>query len=138
MPDIAQWRDWINDGFLAAFVLFVFYIIYLIVRHGGKKALELGERYVKSTENLHDTLKEAEDNRNKLCERHATVLGKVTELVDVNRNHLQIGQTDMQRMKQAAVRACRMCKEISVKELPDSAAEVARHCDEIERVLGET
>lgn len=136
MPDIAPWREWVSEGFLGLFALFVCYLVHRLVMFGGRRLLALGERYVSSTETLHATLKEAEDNRNKLCDRHASVLEQVTELVNVNKGHLQEGQTDMQRMKQAAVHACRMCREISMKEIPDSAAEVARHCDEIERVIG--
>lgn len=156
--DLAAWHDWVNSGALAAFAVFVCWVIYRVITHGGVKAFELGERYVRSTESLHDTLQSAEQAREKLCESHAKGLENMTlavavgndslkQLVDIHRNpdspvmeavqQINEGSADVQRFKLAALQACRMCREISQKEIPNSANEVAKHCDEIERVIGE-
>ena len=152
------WHEWVNSGALAAFAVFVCWLVSRLATQGGKKALELGERYVRTTEELHNTLRAAEETRSDLCSRHAVGLESVTIAVNHGNEHLQRlvaiheapdgavtnaveiiseGQQDIQRMKQAALAACRMCREISQKEIPNSANEVAKHCDEIERVIGE-
>lgn len=41
------------------------------------------------------------------------------------------------QMRAAALEACAMCKAIAEKELPGSAPLVAKHCSEIERIIGE-
>lgn len=126
MPDLAQWHDWVNTGALGAFAVFVCWLGNRIVT----KALTWGERYIKSTESLHDTLQRAEEARNTLCEKHANGIGLVAEAIE-------IGGTDLRRMKLVAIQACRMCRDVSRREIPDSAAEVDRHCSEIERIIGE-
>ena len=157
MSGLAQWHDWINTGALAAFSMFVCVLVYKMLMHGGKKALEIGERYVRSTEELHGTLKDVESHRNELCNRHATGLEDVTTQVAESNNHLKrlveiheqpggdvkesINAThraaeDVARMKRAAIRACEMCRRVAKTEMPDSSDEVGRHCDEIERIIG--
>jgi hypothetical protein len=44
---------------------------------------------------------------------------------------------DIERGRKALRHACEMCRRVSEKEFPNSAAEVAKHCAEIERVIGE-
>lgn len=154
--DIQTWHTWVNSGALATFAVFVCWGVYRLIMLGGKKALGLGERYVTSTEALHATLKESENNRNKLCESHASGLRDMSGvLVESNAylahlvklheepgnaiadavEALALDHQDVQRFKKAALQACRMCREISRRELPDSADEVSRHCDEIERLI---
>ena len=154
-----DWHEWVNSGALAAFAVFVCWLVSRLATQGGKKALELGERYVRTTEELHETLREAENNRTELCQRHAVGLEGTVEAIATSNKHLerlvsiheepggsvveaidtiQSGHDDMQRMKQAAIRACKMCRAISKRECPDSADEVAKHCEEIERIIGES
>ena len=130
MGDLRLWHDWVNTGALAAFAVFACWMASRLVIHGGKKALELGERYIRSTEDLHKTLKDVEDARQTLCEQHAD---GVTALAKAD--HIRGG--DIHRMKRAAVQACRMCREISRREIPQSADEVDRHCAEMERIIEE-
>ncbi len=85
-PDFGSWHAWVNEAALAAFAVFACFVVYKVVMHGGKKAMELGERYVTSTESLHETLRASEDNRSRLCERHAAGLrqaGDAARLPDV-------------------------------------------------------
>jgi len=156
---VSDWHDWVNTGALAAFAVFVCWMAAKIVTHGGKKAFELGERYIKSTETLHDTLAEAEENRTQLCSRHAEGLEHMTTEVAVGNNHLKrlveiheapdgavtesiqaihSANHDVQRIKRAAITACEMCREIVNAELPNSAEAVGRYCDEITKTIGET
>ena len=153
---LSEWHDWVNTGALAAFAVFVCWTAYKLVMHGGAKALEIGERYMRSTESLHDTLAEAEKNRTELCARHAAGLESVTSEVSVSNNHLKrlveiheepdgavtqsieaihIASSDVRRIKKAALTACEMCREIAQSELPNSAEAVSRHCDAIERII---
>jgi hypothetical protein len=44
---------------------------------------------------------------------------------------------ELQRVKRAAMRACEMCRHLTAAEFPNSAEQVAKHCDEIERIIGE-
>jgi hypothetical protein len=157
-PDFGSWHAWVNEAALAAFAVFACFVVYKVVMHGGKKAMELGERYVTSTESLHETLRASEDNRSRLCERHAAGLEDVTEAVSVGNQHLsqlvQLHQApggsvhdaigvihkdhvDIQRGKRVMLHACRMCREVARREFPNSAAEVDKHCAEIEREIGE-
>jgi len=150
------WHEWVNSGALAAFAVFVCWLVSRLATHGGKKALELGERYVRTTENLHDTLRKSDSERTKLCQQHAVALENTGIAVADSNKHLERlvqihempggivhdaadsiaqGSVDLQRMKQVALQACRMCREISEKELPDSASRVKAHCDEIERII---
>ena len=156
---VDKWHDWVNTGALAAFAVFVCWMFSKIITHGGKKAFEFGERYIKSTESLHDTLAQAEEHRSQLCARHASGLESVTSEVEKSNHHLErlvqiheapdgavtesIGaihaaSDDVQRIKAAALTACQMCREISKAELPNSAEAVGKHCDEIERIIRET
>ena len=153
---LSDWHDWVNTGALAAFAVFVCWMVAKIVTHGGTKALEIGERYMRSTEALHDTLAEAERNRTELCTRHANGLETVTAEVEVSNGHLKrlveiheepggavtesieaihSASSDVRRIKKAALTACEMCREIAQSELPNSAEAVSRHCDAIERII---
>jgi hypothetical protein len=161
-PDFGSWHAWVNDAALAAFAVAVCFMVYKIVFHGGRKAVELGERYVSSTEALHDTLREADQQQKVLCQQHADTLVTLndhfSESLQVQSRSCQHLETlvlahgpdwaatvnrindqcdDMQRMKAAAVRACEMCRHIAQAEFPNSAAKVNEHCDEIERLIGE-
>ena len=98
------------------------------------------------------------------CAKHVEVMGVMDEtmkqslaLEQANSQHLsrlvqlhedpgriggavtQIDTTsaDVVRMKRAAIKACELCRKVADKEFPGSAADVDRHCDEIERIIGE-
>lgn len=116
MPDWV--RELLNYGPLGLFAAGVCWMVYKGLRHGGTKALDIGERYVASTEKLHDTLRETIDKQQTLCQGHHEILA-----------------THDDRMRQAALAACKMCREISQKDLPNSADAVGRHCDQIEQIL---
>ena len=55
-------------------------------------------------------------------------IGKATQTIE--KNHLMV--------KQAIYHACEMCREVSAKELPGSAEQVAQHCAEIEKIIGQS
>lgn len=125
MPDWAS--EMLRYGPLGAFALAVCWGGWIIIRHGGAKAYSLGERYVASTEKLHDTLKESMDNQQSLCDQHGKL---VSETVATVRTHDET-------FRGAVRSACDMCRTVSAKEFPGSASEVDKHCREIERIIGE-
>jgi hypothetical protein len=161
--DPASWYSMANQGALAAFAVAVMYGLWRIVSYGGSRALQLGERYVSSTEVLHEALKESDLKQKELCEGHREALTMMTESIDENiviqrqqcehlRTLVDLHQSpsgpvtgsiaathsihgDMKRMKRAAVRACEMCRAIAHTEFPNSAQQIDRHCVEIERLI---
>lgn len=163
MNDYATWHQLVNDGALAAFAIFVIWALWRIGSIGGRRMLELGDRYVSTTESLHDALKDADRQQKELCQSHQTTLTVLAESVDENTIiqreqccHLKelvdlytspgaavvhsMHQTDslhgdMKRMKRAAVRACEMCRTIANNEFPNSAAKIDEHCTEIEKLI---
>ena len=160
MPDWAS--ELLRYGPLGAFALAVCWGGWILIRAGGTKAYVLGERYVISTEKLHDTLKESDEQQKKLCNAHATALESLDASLDASLvvqqescGHLeslvkahspqwssrveQINENakDLQRVKSAMIQACEMCRSVSSQEFPSSAAKVAEHCTEIERIIGE-
>lgn len=79
-----------------------------------------GQRYIASVEKLHDSLGERMGTQQGLCALH----GKRIEGHDV-------------AMRKAALQGCEMCRAVADREFPNSAALVGKHCDEIERIIGE-
>jgi len=156
--NLSEWHQWVNDGALAAFAVFVCVLVYRIVVHGGNKLLQIGERYVSSTEQLHDTLKDSEDNRSKLCDRHATGLEAMAGAMQVSNRHLDrlvhlhedpggnvhdaIGtihdnNKSMQQVKRALQEACELWRYICKQEFPNCAERVGQHCDAIKQIIDE-
>ena len=150
--------DWVSEmlryGPLGAFALAVCWGGWILLMRGGEKAYTLGERYVESTEKLHDTLKESDEQQKKLCEAHATALESLDASIDASLvvqqescRHLQTlvetgvvvssNQRDLRSVKAAMVQACEMCRTMATKEFPDSATKVSEYCTEIERIIGE-
>ena len=113
MPDSGIIKEFMDYGALWGFAILVVVVIW-------KKVLPWGDRYLTSVEKLHDSLGEKIGAQQVLCEKHAKVLG--------NHDHA---------MREAALEACQMCRAIAEKELPNSAVMVGKHCDEIERIIGE-
>lgn len=125
MPDWAL--ELLRYGPLGAFALAVCWGGWLALKHGGSKALVLGERYVTSTEKLHDTLKLSTAAQQAQCDQHG-------KLIVEQRTAYQIHDDTFR----CAVRsACEMCRTVSAREFPSSAPEVDKHCREIERIIGE-
>lgn len=117
---MSEW-EWLVNGGIAATVLIL--VVKWLGRTADKlidKALPLGERYVGSTEKLHDTLKDNMASQQALCQVHSQAI---------------VGHD--KQMRAAALEACAMCRAIAEKELPNSAELVGKHCDEIERIIGE-
>lgn len=125
MPDWAS--ELLRYGPLGAFALAVCWGGWIVLRHGGAKAYQLGERYVASTEKLHDTLKESMDNQQALCDSHGKLVNDTARAIDEHD----------EAFRSAVRSACEMCRTVSAKEFPGSAAEVDKHCREIERIIGE-
>ena len=154
--DFSSWHALVNEAALAAFAVGVCFTVYKVLMHGGKKLAELGERYVMSTETLHDTLAKSDQSRAELCARHADGLEVLSETMQEGTSHLQrlvqlheatgpVGvavskiddaKHDMSRVKKSIRHACDMCRSVSAREFPNSAADVGKHCDEIERAIG--
>ncbi len=112
MGDLQQWHDWVNTGALAAFAVFVCWMASRLLTHGGKKALEIGERYVTSTEELHTTLKDAEVARNKLCGQHADGIDNLATVVaSQNANTDKMCEAISELSGQLASRPCMIGKE---------------------------
>ena len=163
MGDPLSWHPLLNTGALAAFAVFVLYALWKIGAHGGKKAFELGERYVASTEKLHDTLKESDIKQKELCEGHRQSLEIMSEAVDENIliqreqcEHLKtlvdlhqapsgpvtmsMAQTcaihqDIGKMKQIVKHHCAMCRVIARNEFPAIADQLDEHCNAMERLI---
>ena len=77
--------------------------------------------------------KEAVRQLGRLVEIHEAPAGTVTQAT----KQISVMQHDIERGKKALRHACEMCRRVSEKEFPNSASEVARHCDEIEKAIGE-
>jgi hypothetical protein len=160
MPDWAS--ELLRYGPLGAFALAVCWGGWILIREGGAKAYTLGERYVASTEKLHDTLKESDEQQKELCNSHAaslasldSSLAKSLTVQQCSCDHLEtlvqahsprwaatvevvnVNARDLQRVKAAVVQACEMCRVVAEKDFPASAPEVNKHCAEIERIIGE-
>ena len=69
----------------------------------------------------------------RLVEIHEQPQGVVMQAT----HHLTEMRQDIDRGKQALRLYCQICREVSAREFPNSAAEVARHCDEIEKTINE-
>jgi hypothetical protein len=123
--------DWVSEllryGPLGAFALAVCWGGWIALRAGGAKAYTLGERYVASTEKLHDTLKESLDVQQTLCTQHGDSVGKISANVS----------SHDAAMRSAVRSACSMCRSVAQKEFPDSAVKVDEHTREIERIISE-
>jgi low affinity Fe/Cu permease len=117
---MAEWQ-WLVNGGIAAAVLIV--VVKWLGRTGDKlidKIIPLIERYVGSTESLHNSIDKRIVSQQALCETHnAAIVGH-----------------DKQ-MRAAAREACKLCREVARSELPRSADTIDRHCTEIERIIGE-
>jgi hypothetical protein len=152
MPDWAS--ELLRYGPLGAFALAVCWGGWILLMRGGEKAYTLGERYVQSTEKLHDTLKESNEQQRKLCEDHATALESLDTSIDASLvvqqescRHLQsivetgliiaASRVDLRQVKAAMIQYSQICRVVSGKEFPDSAVKVAEHCTEIERIFKE-
>lgn len=157
----SEWLPLVNTSALAAFALFVMSAIWKLGKIGGTKAMELGQRYVTSTEALHETLRQSQQKQHELCTTHATAIqdvvlvsAKQIGISEESRDYLkslaenygpkwqasgaaQHNAEDLQRVKRVIGVACRMCRDIAAKEFPDSSDKVSGHCDEIERIIGE-
>lgn len=163
MGDPLSWHQMFSTSALAAFAVFVCFGLWKIVSIGGRRALALGERYVASTEKLHDTLKESDIKQKELCEGHRQSLEIMSEAVDENIliqreqcEHLKtlvdlhqapsgpvttsIAQTcaihrDMGKMKQIVKHHCAMCRVIARNEFPAIADQLDEHCNAMERLI---
>jgi hypothetical protein len=108
-----------------------------------------------------DSIDNREDKQMELCGKHADNLGRIADLGETQAALLQAAHDsvkalvarseqpdapfstvktnlDIQRMKQAAIKACAMCRQVAATECPDSAKVVNEHCSEIERIIGES
>lgn len=122
-----EWQWIANFGFAAVVLFFVGKWLANTADKLIDRLIPLGERYVISTEALHDTLKENMETQQTLCDTHGTLVKSTADAVDKHDDSFR-----------SAVRsACQMCRTVSAKEFPGSAAEVDKHCREIERIIGE-
>ena len=152
MPEWAS--ELLRYGPLGAFALAVCWGGWILLKTGGTKAYMLGERYVISTEALHDTLKESDKQQKELCEGHANAVESLDTSMAASLviqqeacQHLRSlvvtgsvvteNQADLHKMKAVMIQACHMCRVVAAKEFPDSAAKVSEHCAEIERIIGQ-
>lgn len=103
----------------------------------------LGDTLAQQTEAARSAQKSAAEAAAAVAEgnKHLAHLVELHEKpgATIHQATVKIGTTadDMTRMKAAARRACTMCRTVAAKECPNSAAEVDKHCDEIERIIGE-
>lgn len=156
--NLGEWHQWVNSGALAAFAVFVCFLGYRVTMYGGKKALELGERYIVSTETLHETLRASEEDRTKLCSRHADGLATMASAMEISNKHLaqlvtlhtqpggnvhdavcEIAEVkrDVAIGKRVMLHACDLCQRVAEREFPGSAADVTAHCEQIRKAIGE-
>lgn len=91
----------VNYGVLGILILYVLWALWKIVSRGGSKLMELGDkavttgielgnRYVSTTEALHDTLKEessarrlADERQREMCSVHASTLQTVSDSIQL-------------------------------------------------------
>lgn len=157
----AEWLPLVNTSALSAFAVFVMMAIWRLGRVGGAKALDLGQRYVASTESLHETLRKSQEKQQELCATHSVAVQEVVlvsakqiAVAEESRDYLRSmannyggdwkaggaaehNAEDLQRVKRAVGVACRLCRDLTAAEFPNSAGRVNEHCDEIERIVGE-
>jgi len=123
-----------------------------------KKFAIWGERYVTSAEELHNTLRESDRVQRDICERHTQTMQTLTELMRISvtgdaardvkidtllveqKQQATLGSTgvamlSIERLRLAAMEACQLCRLMHTSDAADTAALVAKHCDEITRVL---
>lgn len=110
---LEQIKYFISQGVLGAIVAFMILVVW-------KKVIPWLERYLVSVEKLHDSIGDNMGKQQALCHDHGTTI-----------------HSHDKQMRKAAIEACAMCRAIAEKDLPGSAALVGKHCDEIERIIGE-
>jgi hypothetical protein len=114
MEEAIQWvRELWNQGVATAFTGFVLFFVW-------KKVIPWLNGYFDSVNKLHDSIGEKIGTQQALCAKHGTAI-----------------TSHDTAMRRAAIEACSMCRAIAEKELPNSAEMVGKHCDEIERIIGE-
>lgn len=114
MPDWV--KELFNYGVLGIIVVGVAWIVWF-------KIIPWMERYIASTELLHEQIAKTMGKQGEMCEEHGEALVNT-------KKHL--GKHD------AVVRtACAMCRDVAAKHYPAATEVVNRHCAEIERIIGE-
>ena len=111
-----------------------------LINVGQEKQQEMCDRHADLMETVGDSMaegvtiqKEAVRQLGRLVEIHEAPAGTVTQAT----KQISDMRHDIDRGKKALRHACEMCRRVSEKEFPNSASEVARHCDEIEKAIGE-
>lgn len=152
----------VNYGVLGVLVAFVLLALWKVGNYAGAKIITYVERYVASTEKLHDTLEESGRQQQSLCNRHADALevlgttltkqeviatqscAHLEKLVACHNggwaqriNMIEQNNRELQRCKQLTLKVCEATKSLVQREFPNSAEEISRHCDEIERIINE-
>jgi len=129
------WWQWLINGSIACVILVI--VVKWLVRTGDKlidRVIPLIERYVLSTESLHMNLDDRIGSQQGLCQQHGAAVSGVGVAVTGVRDTLDRNNASWQRV---AKTMCAGCREVVEREKPACADIVLRHCDEIERIIGE-
>lgn len=148
--------DWVSEllryGPLGLFAAGVCYVVWWGLRNGSGKLYQLGERYVASTESLHDSLIESDKEQANICKTHAAGLTKIADaaqktsdtLIELRAMHVgpdgKYTQAqaidDVRKLRQAAKRACEMCEFLAVREdVPEADKRIAEHVAAIRKIM---
>lgn len=88
-----------------------------------KRVLPWADRYIASTELLHEQIAKTMAKQGDLCDGHG-------EGISSAKRHLN-------RHDSVVRTACAMCRDVAAKHYPSACETVNRHCAEIERIIGE-
>jgi len=161
--DPAEWHGYVNDGALAAFAVFIVWALWRAANSVSNKVWPLVNRYVGSTEELHNALKENQDKQHELCMGHQRTINGLSESVSVNTGiqqeqcqHLRrlvdihekpgevvsqsIAQTEemhrhMQKEKRVVLHMCEICRRVVHENFEDTAESVDPLLREVERLI---
>jgi hypothetical protein len=111
-----------------------------LIMAGQQTQQTMCNRHADLMETVSDSLAESSQSQkmsaaalHRLVEIHEKPGGHVAEAT----HEITQNKHDLQRVKKSIVHACEMCRTVAQREFPNSAEEVSRHCDEIEKAIGE-
>ena len=128
MPDGLQFVEKLIDYGLAGGVIGAVLLIFY----------RLGNRYVASTEKLHDTLQLTNDKRDTLCERHADSLVVLAGSLQSHNENTAVACNTVRQLKGVAREACHLGRTIISNPGQVDIPRVAAHLSEMERIIDQT
>lgn len=124
MPDLTAYKDF-GPSFIT--LCFVGVVLWRIGKALSQKFLGDGttkglvDQWYEDERKRWDALCDSVKGQQMLCDQHGRLIG-----------------SHAQKMRDAALEACAMCRAIAETEMLKSAPLIAKHCSEIEKILGES